>query len=87
MYLFTIVTETLLQKLNKEVTGYRLAGMRESITTPSYADDITVTLAKEEQGQRAIDIIAEFGKASGLQVHKQKTKGISFHRKRPRSNG
>lgn len=85
MYLFTIVTDTLLQKRNQLITGYKLAGMRETLTTPSYADDVTVALAREDQAQHEINIIGDFGRASGLQINHQKTNGISFERRKQRT--
>lgn len=82
MYLFTVVTETLLQKLNQSITGYKMMGMKERIATPAYADDITITLEKEEQSQNAIETIDEFGRASGLRINQEKTKGVTFERKK-----
>lgn len=76
MYLFTIVTEALSQKLNQTIAGHRLTGMKEKITTPSYADDVTITLESEAQVQQAISTVEEFGKASGLKINEAKTKGI-----------
>ncbi|XP_077970642.1 uncharacterized protein LOC144425141 [Styela clava] len=80
MILFTIAIDPLLQQITKDtdIVPIKLKATAQEFKTPSYADDLTLTVKTEYSIYKAIQTIENFGRISGLQINPQKTQGIQF---------
>jgi hypothetical protein len=79
-YLFILAVEPLLNKIRKDnqVDGLRWYNRHFKIT--AYADDVTIAVANRSSAKRALEIIENFGKCSGLKLNKSKTEIMQIGR-------
>lgn len=74
MALFTLAINPLLYKLYNCVTGINIADNR--FTVASYADDVTVMVASNQDLQNMWHTVFQFSDISGLQLNPEKSKAL-----------
>jgi hypothetical protein len=79
-YLFILAVEPLLNKIRREdrVEGLRWYNRHFKIT--AYADDVTIAVANRASAKRALEIIEDFGRCSGLKLNRSKTEIMQIGR-------
>ena len=75
-YLFVAALEPLLRTLGAECEGIKTKG--GVMTHTSYADDLLPICGGVADAKKALSIVQEFGKASGLVINKDKCKVLCF---------
>ncbi|KAK6165076.1 hypothetical protein SNE40_023679 [Patella caerulea] len=87
--LYVLVLEPFLIKIRNDllINGLKLPGCSEEARVVAYADDVTGVCVDSESVKRLLEIYELFGKGSGAQLNKLKTKVLTFGDRWDKING
>ena len=72
-YLFSLVLDPLLRKIDEDRDVQGLSTPYRKVKTAAYADDLTLFVKDEASLRRCFQILEDFGQTSGLKVNQTKT--------------